>query len=599
MSNKQTGPVYEFGRFRLDPSERLLLRAGEPVSLAPKVFDTLLVLVESSGRLVDKNRLISTLWPDTFVEESTLARNISDLRKVLGESTGEQRFIETIPKRGYRFTAEVRPVGGEESTFVMERHVRSRVVVEEDLGVESPDRSMSIAILPFRPISPDASDEFLELGIADALITRLSNISQVVVRPTSSVRKYLGVELEPAQVGQVLRVDHLLDGSIQRAGDRIRVTAQLVRVEDGRSLWAGKFDEMFTDIFGVEDAISEQVARALVLRLTGEEQRLIARRYTDNAEAHRLYLRGRYYWNKRTRDGYERGIEHFQQAIDTDRSYALAYAGLADCYSMLGRFGLARPSEVMPKAEAAATNALELDDSLAESHCSLALMAHIYKWNWVLAESHYKRAINLNAHFATAHHWYAIFLAELGRAQEATAGIKQALSLDPVSLIIGADAGMVHYLRRDYDQAMEQCRSTLDMDPNYFRARMWLGRVYEQRGLYNDAIAEYQKARSLDDTPYVLEWLARAYAMAGNNVEANRLINELIALSSSVYVDSYYLAAVYSALGKTCEALDWLGRAVRERSCWLSRLGVDPIFDGLRSEPDFEKILNGLGRAGP
>jgi DNA-binding winged helix-turn-helix (wHTH) protein/TolB-like protein/Tfp pilus assembly protein PilF len=590
---RESPSVYEFGAFRLDPSERLLLRDGRNVQLAPKVFDTLIALIENSGRLVDKEELMSRLWPDTFVEEATLARNISDLRKALGESTGEQKFIETVPKRGYRFTGEVKCNRLEQPMVIVERHFRTRMVIDEHLDADA--GVTSIAVLPFRPITAEERDEYLELGIADALITRLSNVSQIVVRPTSSVRKYIGVEQESVHAGQELRVGHVLDGSIQRAGDRIRVTAQLVSIADGRSLWAGKFDERFTDIFGVEDAISEQVANALVLKLTGEEKRLIARRDTDDAEAHRLYLKGRYYWNKRTRDGYEKGIEHFNQAIEIDSSYALAFAGLADCYSMLGRFGLVQPVEVMPRAVSSAGTALQLDDTLAESHASKALAGHIYGWNWAEAEHHYKRAIELNPHFATAHHWYGVFLAEMGRAEESIAEIELAQNLDPVSLIIGADAGMILYLSRDYDQAVEQCRATLSMDPNYFRARMWLGCAYEQKGLYQDALVEYQTARSLDDSPYVLEWLARAHALSGNQIEANRIIEELAALSYRVYVDSYYLASVYIALGKKREAIAKLEKACRERSCWLSRLRVDPLFDNLRHTAGFEDVLSSVG----
>ena len=593
MIDKQTRAIYEFGVFRLDPSERLLVRDGQPIALAPKVFDTLLALVESPGRLVDKDQLMSRVWPDTFVEEVSLARNISDLRKALGESTAEEKLIETVPKRGYRFTAAVKCIRPEETTVVVQRHTTARVVVEEQLETDTALRS--IAVLPFRPISAESRDEFLELGIADALITRLSNISQMVVRATSSVRRYLNLNQDSTQAGRELRVDHVLDGSIQRAGDRIRVTAQLVNVADGRSLWAGKFDERFTDIFGVEDVISEQVANALVLRLTGEEKRLIARHYTDNAEAHRLYLRGRYYWNKRTRDGYEKGIEHFEQAIEVDPEYALAYAGLADCYSMLGRFGLVRPSEIMVKATLAATTALRMDDTLAESHASMALAAHIYEWEWEAAEQHYRRAIELSPHFATAHHWHGIFLAEMGRADESIAEMKHAQVLDPVSLIIGADAGMVLYLARDYDRALEQCHATLDMDPNYFRARMWLGRSLEQKGLYQEAIAEYERARKLDDSPYVLEWLARAYAMSGNAGEAHRLVEGLACQASHVYVDSYYLASVYVALDRKEEAIGSLEKACVERSCWLSRLRVDPIFDDIRHEAGFEGVLTNLG----
>lgn len=587
--DRQSGTIYEFGNFRLDPSERQLVRDGQLITIAPKVFDTLLALIEEPGRLVDKERLMSRLWPDTFVEEATLARNISDLRKALGGSASGQQFIETVPKRGYRFISEVRLIGSQGTDWIIERGVRSRVIVEEqpeETGISS------IAVMPFRPISFEGRDEYLELGIADALITRLSNIGQLVVRSTNSVRKYVDIELEASQAGLQLQVGHILEGSIQRAGDRIRITARLVSVDDGRALWAGKFDVQFTDIFSVEDAISERVASALVVKLTGEEKRLMARRDTNDAEAHRRYLKGRYYWNKRTRQGYEKGIECFEQAIEIDQYYALAYAGLADCYSMLGRFGLVRPSEIMPKALSSAATALKLDDTLSESHCSMALATHIYAWELEKAEYHYKRGIDLNPRYATGHHWYGVLLAEAGRAAEALSQMSQAQSLDPVSLIIAADVAMVLYLARDYDRALEQCRDALDMDPNYFRARMWLGCVYEQQGSYDQAIAEYTTAGLLDDSPYVLEWLARAQALSGNDEAAHRTLVRLIELSSQVYIDGYYLAAVYAALRRENEALAVLETAFQDRSCWVSRLMIDPIFDKLRSEPGFENIVN-------
>jgi tetratricopeptide (TPR) repeat protein len=331
------------------------------------------------------------------------------------------------------------------------------------------------------------------------------------------------------------------------------------------------------------------------VKLTGEEKRLITRRDTDDAEGHRLYLKGRFYWNKRTLEGYEKGIEHFNHAIRIDSSYALAHAGLADCYSMLGRFGLVKPAEIMPKAVSSATTALQLDDTLAESHASIALASHIYVWDWARAERHYRRSIEVNPRFATAHHWYAVFLAEIGRAQDAVTEIRQAQRLDPVSLIIGADSGMILYLARDYDGAVKQCQAALDMDPNYFRARMWLGCAYEQRGLYEKALAEYETARSLDQNPYVLEWLARLFAVSGNITGAHKVLDELIRLSPGAYVDSYYLAAVYAALGQKQQAIALLERACEERSCWLSRLRVDPIFDSLRPAPGFDIVLKRAG----
>jgi TolB-like protein len=339
--------IYEFGPFRIDAHKRRLLRDGETVAVTPKAFETLLALVENSGKLLDKDDLMNLVWPDTVVEEANLTQNVSVLRRALGESSNERKYIVTVPGRGYRFIADVKELFDEEGDLILARRTRSRVVIEDVIETEIP--SKSLCVLPFKSLSAEASDDYLGLGIADALITKLSNIRQIVVRPTSAVLRYADMSHDPVAVGRELKVESVLEGSIRRDSDRIRVTVQLVNVRDEAPLWADRFDEMFTDIFSVEDRISEQVARALVLKITGEEQKQLTKRQTENAEAYQNYLKGLYYTNKATSNGAMKGIEHYNRAIELDPNYALAYAGLAESYTWLSHLCLP-PGEAMPRA---------------------------------------------------------------------------------------------------------------------------------------------------------------------------------------------------------------------------------------------------------
>ncbi|MFN2513362.1 MAG: winged helix-turn-helix domain-containing tetratricopeptide repeat protein, partial [Pyrinomonadaceae bacterium] len=454
---------YEFGSFRIDSTKRLMLRDGEVVPLKPKAFETLLLLVQNRGRVMEKDELMKALWPNSFVEEANLTQHISLLRKALGESPTEHRYIVTAPGRGYRFVADVRELGDnggepqreasavplpskdQEVTSVAgsaERdfqHKSFKVSGERDttwwpsrtlLAVslllltvafsylwiagkvkETRTTIRSIAVLPFKTLGVEAGEEYLGLGISDALINRLGNIRQVVVRPTNAVRKYSTPGQDPLVAARELKVDAVLDGNIQRTGDRVRVTVQLVSLQSGVPLWTGTFDERFTDILDVQDRVSEQVAKALTLTITGEEQKLLVKRHTGNTEAYQSYLKGRYFWNKRTEDGYKRAIEYFEEAIEKDQGYAQAYAGLADSYALLGSMGNAvlPRREAMPRARVAAEKALLIDETLAEAHASLAFVRMHYEWDWPGAEREFKRAIELNPSYATAHHWYAYY----------------------------------------------------------------------------------------------------------------------------------------------------------------------------------------------
>ena len=591
--SKQSDVSFEFGAYRLDIAERRLLRDGRPVALAPKVFDTLVALVASSGRLLPKDELMRTLWPDTFVGEVTLARNISDLRKALGDSAGGASYIETVPKIGYRFIARVAHVGSQDPTLIVQRRIRSRVVVEEQIGE---CRSIgSIAVLPFKPLTAVDVDEYLDLGLADALITRLTKIRRISVRPTSAIARYAGSKPDPVAVGREIGVESVLDGNIQRAGDRIRVTVQLVDVDDGSVLWAEKFDERFTEIFAVEDSISEQVARALVLELTADERKLLRKRYTDNTDAYRPYLKGRYHWNKRSTESLNKGVEYFKQAIDLDPSFASAYAGLSDSYTLLVVREASMPDVGFAKAKAAAVMALQIDEEFAEAHASLG-HAMLHNWEWSEAELELKKAIELNPGYPSAHHWYSEHLTAMGRFDESIAELKLAAGLDPLSLIISADLGRAFYYAREYDQVKKQEAKTLEMDSNFWLSHINLGRSYTQKGVHSNSISELQKACELSvGNTEALSFLGFAYAAAGQRGNALETLRELDEQSKRSYVPPYHLAIVHAGLGDKRQAFEWLERAFEKHAVDLFTLKVEPMFDSLRSDPRFEYLLRRVG----
>jgi len=457
--------------------------------------------------------------------------------------------------------------------------------------------SRAIAVLPFRPISSAGRDEYLELGMADALITKLSNIGEIVVRPTSSVRKYTDLEQDSTVAGRELRVESVLEGSIQRRDNQLRVTARLVSVEDGHTLWAGKFDEDFTDIFAVQDSISEKVAAALALKLTGEEKERLTKRYTENTAAYQLYLKGLHFFNKRSVEGYNKAIEYYQQAIEKDPDYALAYAGLADCYANCS-FAELLPKEAIVKARAAATTALELDDTLAEAHNALGHVKVNLDWDWSGAEREFKLALKLNPNYVEAHHRYAHYLVAMGRFEEALAESVRGLELDPIDLSMNTHLGWHYLMARQYDLAIEHSKKTLELDQSFVRARVYLGQAYEQTGRYQEAIAEIQKVRTLyGESQIATGLLGHAYALAGLKGEAQKILEELKEQSQREYVLPYNLAIIYIGLGEKDQAFEWLEKAAEDRSDDLIYLNVDQIFDPLRSDPRFTALVRRIGLA--
>ncbi|HKG22984.1 MAG TPA: winged helix-turn-helix domain-containing protein [Blastocatellia bacterium] len=628
--------LYAFGPFRLDAAEKLLLKNEEPVPLTPKAFETLLILVQKNGSLVQKDELIAQLWPDSFVEENSLAQNIYILRKALGEGPGEHAYIETVPRRGYRFIAKVtqprasaphsESERGEESASevgtgspaVTRRRGRlapsmlallalacavaaAYIPLSKRIGWGGPGtKPKAIAVLPFKPLGNGSNDEHLGLGITDAMITKFSSLRQISVRPTSSIFKYAGAAYDPSAAGRELGVDAVLEGTVQRVSDRVRVTVQLINVKDGEPLWAERFDEKFTSVFAVQDSISEQVAQALELKLNSDERKQLVKRYTENPEAYQAYVRGVFFWNKRTEDGLSRGIEYFKQAIEKDPAYALAYAGLADSYALIAylEYGLLPPREAYELARSAALKALELDDSIAEAHSALALVKAYRDGDRPGAEQSNRRAIALKASHPTAHHRYSIYLRDQGRLDEALEEIERAHELDPLSPVIGSNLAYILYLRRDYDKAAEACRKVLETEPEYFQSLIALGMIYEQKRMYGESIALLGRVREQTEGRggvyyYALEALAHAQASAGNRDEAQRLLSEMTRVSVEKKDNvEFNKAMILAGLGEVNKAFELLER---DAGNWISpppTLAMDPRFDNLRVDSRYQKLMH-------
>jgi DNA-binding winged helix-turn-helix (wHTH) protein/TolB-like protein len=634
--------LYEFGPFQLDPPERLLLCDGQPVPMTPRAFDLLVFLVERPGHLVEKDELLRAVWHNSFVEEGNLSVTVSFLRKALNDDRGLHRYIETVSKRGYRFVAEVRQVGEPERMLARPRLDESRGAEEEGTAqdeppasvprsatifpkrifpwtiilvaalcmgallillnvisrrgagtsqVQAPEAIHSLAILPFQTLGAKGGDEYLGLGMADALITRLGNTGKIIVRPTSAIQKYAAEQLSPQAAGQEQGVDAVLDGRIQREADRVRLTVQLIRVRDGVQLWGESFDKEFTNIFALEDALSERVAQSVRLKLTGEETRRFTKRSTERPDAYEAYVKGRYFWNKRTDKGVRKGLEYFRQAISLDPTFAEAYVGIADSYATLGLYAVLPPKEAFPAAKEAAKRALEMDDGLAEAHATLGFIYFYYDWNAVDAAGEFRRALADNPNYAMAHSWYGENLAAMGHYPEAVAEAQRALEDDPLSLIIGSNAGWTLCLAGKCDQGIETLKKTIEIDPSFPRTHFRLGRAYEQKQTYEMAISELEQAVNLSGgDAYYKGSLGHVYAMSGKTNQARRVLKDLEERSRQQYVPAYAIALIYAGLGDKDHAISWLQKAYEDRSTSMVFLKVDPELGSLHSDPRFEQI---------
>ena len=559
--------MIDLGPYRLDAARRVLWREGEVVPLTPKALEVLAALVERPGEVVTKDELLRRVWPDTFVEEANLTVHVSALRKELGRQ-GDAPWIETVPRRGYRYVGPAPRMA------------------------EAAPRSL--AVLPFAALDSQSAGDHLGLGMADALITRLGRSGQLLVRPTSAVIAYAAAPAAAPQAGRDLSVDAVLEGKLQRAGDRVRVTAQLVRVSDGVTLWADALDEPFTDLFQVQDALSARLAGALAVKLGGASD-AAARRPTADPEAYRAYLRGRYFWNKLTAPWLARALAEFRAAVGRDPAFAAAWAGLADTQVMLTLFGAAPAREGWPRAREAAERAVALAPELAEARVSLGYVRLFQDWDWKGAEGELTRAGALAPASAEAHQWYALLLGMSGRLSAALAEVARAQELDPLSLTVNTNAGLLLYLRQQYDPEVDPHRRALELDPDYGPAHWALGLAYAQQGRYDQAIAAHRRAVELwDGAPVMKAVLGRTYALAGRGDDARAVLRELEAADTDT-LSPYHLAILLAALGETDRALERLDEAAQRHDHWLVWMKVDPILAPLRADSRYEAIARTVG----
>jgi DNA-binding winged helix-turn-helix (wHTH) protein/TolB-like protein/tetratricopeptide (TPR) repeat protein len=610
--------VYEFAAFRLDSRQHQLLRDGVVVPLTPKAFDTLLILVRREGDVVSRQELIEQVWLGAFVEEGGLTRNISVLRKALAGSETDQLFIETVPKRGYRFIGTVRVVSPTPHAVTAVETpppaslpapafaIRWPLAVAFLLGFvliaaiglwnRAPDAAIrSLAVLPFKSMGTTnigGTDEFLGPAMADSLIARISRLREITLRPMRAVLEYTASTQDPRSIGRALQVDAVLDGRVHRDGDRLRVTVELIRVSDGAMLWAGQFNDRVTDLFAVQESVAQEVAEALAPRLQAPAEVSLQSRRPSRPEAYELYLRGRHQWNKRTPESLEAALALFDQAVALDPTYASAHAGLADAYSLLAAYRPSADGEAFVRASAAARRALDLDDTLAEAHTSLGFVKFGREWDWDGAAHEYRRAIELDPNYGTAHHWNAILLMVRGRADESIASIREAERLDPLSPAIGAEVATLLWLARRYDEGIEQVERIRRLHPQA-RADFNAGSFYTGKGMHARAIDEMQQAQLASNDLLLLLQLAGAHASAGDRAESQRLLtryDDHIA-ARGLYKESFARAGVLASMGRRDEAFQELERAYRDRFISITWLKVAPTLDPLRTDARYADLL--------
>jgi TolB-like protein/DNA-binding winged helix-turn-helix (wHTH) protein len=619
--------AYEFGRFTLIATEKRLLCDGNVVPLAPKVFDTLLLLVENHGRLVQKDELLKALWPDTVVEEVGLAHNVSQLRKVLGDSADEPKVIETLPKRGYRFIAAVRalddpaprqswlPASGMVSSAVRIA-ARSRpaivVTLAAVLGLVAatsaylylpgagpraagaPLEIRSLAVLPLENLSGDMEQQYFADGITDALTTDLAQVGSLRVISRTSATQFRGSGQTLAQIGRELKVDAVVEGAVARDKSRVRVTAQLIEAHSDHHLWAKTYERDVKDVLALQDEIARDIAEEIRIKLTPKERSLLTQAHAVDPDAYDAYLRGRYWLSKRTAEGEWKGLDYFQKAIATHPNYALAYDGVADSYALLGHHGHLPPKEALPQAEQAAIRALELDPALAEAHTSLAIAKFTNDWDWSGAEHEFTQAITLNPNYATGHHWYSHYLVAMGRLDEAVSELERARELDPFSISINAFLGITLYSARRYDDALRQFRRGLEMHPDRAEFYDGIANVYEQRKMFADAFAWRRQMLSLTDDRQIAE-LEQAYQRSGYRGYLLKRIELLEQAGKSDVFTVLLLAHMYALLDDEAHATSYLERAYEQRNPWLLNVQVDPAMDSLRSSPRFRDLVRRIG----
>jgi TolB-like protein/DNA-binding winged helix-turn-helix (wHTH) protein/Tfp pilus assembly protein PilF len=623
---EQTKRLFDFGRFRVDCVERVLLADGHPVSLTPKAFETLLYLVENSGHILEKNELLKRVWPDTFVEEGTLVQNISTLRKVLSESPDGIAYIETIPRRGYRFTGAVhqtnfvpltednsppvpvvtaRPTGRPIWIIVLAIAAVSLVslfLVRERIWprTDPAPKKIMLAVLPFENLSGDSQQDYFSSGLTEEMITQLGDLdaNRLGVIARTSAMQYKGARKDTRQIGRELGVDYILEGSVRREGERVRITAQLIQVRDQTHLWAKDYDRNLRDILALQSDVASSIAQEIKLKLTPEERARLASPLALNPEAYELYLKGRYFWNKRTEDGFVKAIGYFEQATALDPQYAPPHAGLADAYALLGSMPNHEISrgEAMPKAKTAALKALQLNDSLADAHTSLAFVEMQYEWDWPGSEKEFKRALKLNPNYATAHQWYAVWLMSQGKKGAALEEERRAQEADPLSTIIKTDTAQLLVYAGRYDEAVQQAQRALEIDPGFFLGHVYLGEAYTAKKEYQAAISEFQKALAISNgNVWASSAIAWTYALAGQRRKSEASLRDMVHTAKNREDLALQLATVYAAQGENDQAFAWLEKAYQRRDGGLILLNVGTGFQSLHVDPRFADLDRRIG----
>jgi TolB-like protein/DNA-binding winged helix-turn-helix (wHTH) protein/Flp pilus assembly protein TadD len=650
--------VVRFGTFEVSLQSGEVRKAGVRIRVQQQPLKLLGVLLERPGEVVTREELRSRVWPNENFGDFDQAVNIAiaKLRSALGDAAENPRYIETIPKRGYRFIADVsfvdadgrirRPDSASADSPETEpvhqfqgNGLTVPPVTEPGPQLESPGLAVapqrrlwptghvimalalvlslailslllfrsrgheqairSLAVLPLENLSGDASQDYFSDGMTDELITDLAQISALRVISRTSVMVYKGARKPLPQIARELNVDAVVEGTVLRAGDQVRITAQLIDAATDKHLWSQSYEGELRNTLELQDRVARAIAEQIQINVTPREQAALKSVRVVNPEAYESYLKGRYFWNKRTADGLRVALAYFNQASEEDPNYAQAYSGLADTYALLGdwQYAVMTPKQAYPKAKAAALRAVELDSALGEAHNSLAFVLDGFDWDLDSGGKEFRRAIELNPGYATAHHWYAWHLGLLGRYDEALAEMRKAESLDPLSLIINADLAELLVLAHSYDESMRQSRKTIEMDPNFAMAHNQLGQAYLQQHLYREAVVELQKAVQLSaESPTCIANLARAYALSGHRSEAIKLLSDLKASSTPGYSHASEIAVIYVSLGDRDEAMNWLEKGYAER--FNPGVLIRPGFDPLRSDPRFQNLAHRVGLPG-
>jgi TolB-like protein/DNA-binding winged helix-turn-helix (wHTH) protein/Tfp pilus assembly protein PilF len=621
--------LYSFNGFLLETAERVLLRSGQPIPVPPKVLDVLVELVENHGHIVEKEQLLQRVWTDTFVEESAIAQSIFTLRKLLGDTPDGHAYIETVPRRGYRFVAPVEELKDEpivqikvpeEATLLAQPRFRYWRIAAIGLAVvlivagffawprearrvNAHSGKIMLAVLPFSNLSNDPQQEYFSNGLTEEMITQLGDLepNRLGVIARTSAMQYKDTKKDAREIGRELGVDYILEGSVRREGDQVRITAQLIQVEDQTHLWARDYDRGLRNILALQSDVAGAIAREIKLKLTPEERSRLASPPSLDPQAYELYLKGRYFWNKRNEDGFVKAIDYFGQAIGRDPKYAQAYAGLADAYALIGSMAnLELPrAEAMTRAKAAALQALHLDDSLAEAHTSLAFVEMHYEWDWPGSEKEFKRALELNPNYATAHQWYAVWLMAQGKTPAALEEERRAQEADPLSVIIKTDTAQLLVYAGDFDKAAQQAQRALEIAPDFPLAHIFLGEAYVGKQSYPAAITEFQKALAISKGDAgALSELARTYALGGQRDKSEAILAILQKKLQNARDRgelAIQVAALDTALGKDTQAFELLEEAYQNRVGSLILLNTTPVYQSLRPDPRFNDLIRRVG----